>query len=325
MSNDVLNWAWGLELPPAEKLVLIALADRADNKGGSCFPGQADISKRTGQHRSTVSKCVRSLEKKGVLVITQRPVGDGKKFRRANSYRLNCGVQLHLNVATDDIYTSPNATHNPQVEPPIEPSFKDSGKPHLQLVKTSEKENQKEIKTTGENWEDGEVTKISDVIGKEPEYLNRDWIIADSRKRYKAGSLIMATMWQRLYQSQYGVNSNLSVKEKSILKKLLADYASKIPMSVDKVFADWIGFGVEAQKMEGAFNIPQRPTVSFYKQYLTTAVAYNKKPLKMQLTAPNKALTNPPDQPKIDPTPAQVGKAPKKTSNAAALIEKYGL
>lgn len=57
------------------KSVLIAIADRADDKTGYCFPSTADIIQRTELDRKTVLNCMKSLEESGFISDTKKRVG----------------------------------------------------------------------------------------------------------------------------------------------------------------------------------------------------------------------------------------------------------
>lgn len=66
MSIKAINWAWKQSLPPGQKLVLIRLADRADDNG-ECWPSQKSIAEDTGQNERTVRRIVKQLESRGLL------------------------------------------------------------------------------------------------------------------------------------------------------------------------------------------------------------------------------------------------------------------
>lgn len=60
MSIEALKWAWEQQaLTPAEKLVLLCLADHADDLGENCYPSQERIAKKTGVGRESVSRAIR--------------------------------------------------------------------------------------------------------------------------------------------------------------------------------------------------------------------------------------------------------------------------
>ena len=72
MSIKLMSVVWELNLPPGEKLVLLALADQANDEGTHCWPSGATISKRSGQNERTVRRALRSLEGKGHLTCNER-------------------------------------------------------------------------------------------------------------------------------------------------------------------------------------------------------------------------------------------------------------
>jgi len=69
----MLNLVWRLRVPlrPSERLVLLALADRC-NGGGICWPGLADLAKRTGLCPRAIRATLRRLERHTLLVTYRR-------------------------------------------------------------------------------------------------------------------------------------------------------------------------------------------------------------------------------------------------------------
>lgn len=79
MSVEATNWAWGIEgLLPAERLILIAIADYAD-ENWSCFPGQETLAIRVCVSKRTVIRLLQSLEDKGLLHRERRFRADGTR------------------------------------------------------------------------------------------------------------------------------------------------------------------------------------------------------------------------------------------------------
>ena len=72
MSIKLMSVVWELDLPPGEKLVLLALADQANDEGTHCWPSVATIAKRSGQNERTVRRALRNLETKGHLTCNER-------------------------------------------------------------------------------------------------------------------------------------------------------------------------------------------------------------------------------------------------------------
>jgi len=71
MSNRILTAAWNVRgLLPTEKIILVRLADRADNDG-NCFPGHKSIADDCGLSERTVRDTLPVIESKGHLTIKE--------------------------------------------------------------------------------------------------------------------------------------------------------------------------------------------------------------------------------------------------------------
>src|SRR4051794_39682647 len=70
MSIRMMSLVWELDLPDSEKLVLLALADCANDEG-DCWPSVATLTKKCSKSERTVQNCIRTLCVKGHL--TQKP------------------------------------------------------------------------------------------------------------------------------------------------------------------------------------------------------------------------------------------------------------
>jgi hypothetical protein len=66
--EEILDW----KLPPAAKVVLLALAHRHNDKTGKCFPGLDDLARMTCLGRRTVIRQLQYLEKAGAIIVTRR-------------------------------------------------------------------------------------------------------------------------------------------------------------------------------------------------------------------------------------------------------------
>ena len=87
MSIAAMAWAWRQDLPPTPKLVLLALADHADDQG-VCWPGQRGIAAKVGRSRRTVQRTIMALEGLGLLAV-EGQYRDGA--RAASRYKLPLG------------------------------------------------------------------------------------------------------------------------------------------------------------------------------------------------------------------------------------------
>lgn len=76
MSVKVMNAVWDLQVSLAEKMVLMAIADAADDKGYA-WPSFAHLERRCCMSRRSVIRCVNTLVELGVLTKESRKRGDG--------------------------------------------------------------------------------------------------------------------------------------------------------------------------------------------------------------------------------------------------------
>lgn len=81
MSRTATNWAWGLQIKPATlKLILLALADRAD-ENHCCFPGISRLEKDTSLDKKTIQSGINALIEKGVITDTGIRKGITRRIR----------------------------------------------------------------------------------------------------------------------------------------------------------------------------------------------------------------------------------------------------
>ena len=95
MSVRSTNCAWSLEeVMGSEALVLLALADQANDEG-FCWPSQQKLAPKARQSVSTLRRSLRSLEKMGLLTTIKRSSTRG---RRSNLYLLHIGARPDLSM-----------------------------------------------------------------------------------------------------------------------------------------------------------------------------------------------------------------------------------
>ena len=78
MSFHLMAWATNVDVPPREKLVLIMLAEYA-NESGECFPSQAALAHRTGFSKRTIMRSLSDMEDLGVILRQERRRADGTR------------------------------------------------------------------------------------------------------------------------------------------------------------------------------------------------------------------------------------------------------
>ena len=80
-----MNWAWHQDIKPVPKLVLMALADAADDQS-ICWPSVATIAFKVGVSTRTVRRVMQTLISRKLLSTEQRHRSDGSCS--SNRYRL---------------------------------------------------------------------------------------------------------------------------------------------------------------------------------------------------------------------------------------------
>ena len=81
-----MTWVWEhSDTSGNDRLVLLALADDADDSGGSCYPSLRRLAAKVRVHTSTISAAIRRLEEGGHLRVT-RPEKQGRGHH--NRYEL---------------------------------------------------------------------------------------------------------------------------------------------------------------------------------------------------------------------------------------------
>lgn len=88
MSLHALSWAFGLTLPPNEKIVLLALADCENDETLRCDPSQAHLAAKSSLGERTVREMLKQLEQRGLIERVKQ--GSTAGGRRPDSYRLGC-------------------------------------------------------------------------------------------------------------------------------------------------------------------------------------------------------------------------------------------
>lgn len=120
MTIRAMNWAWEIDLPPALKLVLLKLADRA-NDDGECWPGQDSIAKACGVGARTLVRHIATLEQMGLIRTEHRYGGDGR--RDTNMYVLSLSANLAHGLSAKSCTNHvPTVALTLNEEPTLEPT-----------------------------------------------------------------------------------------------------------------------------------------------------------------------------------------------------------
>lgn len=85
MSIRIMTWAWSVALPPTSKLVLMALADIADDRG-VCWPSHPTLAAKCSLTDRTVRRILVLLQARKLVVVEPRFKATGSQT--SNRYRL---------------------------------------------------------------------------------------------------------------------------------------------------------------------------------------------------------------------------------------------
>lgn len=96
MSVRMMGVVWDMDLPMGEKLVLLKLADRA-NDDGECWPGQESLAKQCSMTDRALRDNLARLKKRGLVQIEQRRKGSRQG---TNLYRLT--LQPEVSSGSDE-------------------------------------------------------------------------------------------------------------------------------------------------------------------------------------------------------------------------------
>lgn len=125
MSIKCLAWAWGRKLPPLPKLILLAIADHADDTGYA-WPGINGVAEKCGLSRRTIQRHLNVLTDKGIITVEPRTRPDGSAT--SNSYQVNMEGVSGCHPPASERHPPVSAVTPPRVTPVtpltvIEPSM----------------------------------------------------------------------------------------------------------------------------------------------------------------------------------------------------------
>jgi len=100
LSVKIMSQVWDLlDLSQSETLVMLALADHADDYG-KCWPSIARVAKKARLQRRATQAVIRRLERKGFLSVDRKGLRDGGS---TSHYQLHVGVhEIHPRGARND-------------------------------------------------------------------------------------------------------------------------------------------------------------------------------------------------------------------------------
>ena len=89
-----MSQVWELKLPQNEAWVLMAMADHANDDGGSIFPGREYVAWKTGYSEDSIKRIFGQLREKGLLIAIEFETG-GRGHHTHYEMDLTKGFKKH--------------------------------------------------------------------------------------------------------------------------------------------------------------------------------------------------------------------------------------
>lgn len=129
MSVKQMGLVWDLDLPPNQRLVLLAYADHADDDGNNVFPSLARMAHKTGYSKDQVRRISRELTADNLMELVERSPGHGRPHRYRLTLENGSKLQPFEPRRNGCNLPSPTGANDPsgigapvQPEPSLEPS-----------------------------------------------------------------------------------------------------------------------------------------------------------------------------------------------------------
>jgi len=100
MSVRASTWAWRQQVKSTERLLLVALADMADDHG-VCWPSVATLAERCARSTRTVQRVLQTLASANLICCEQRQRADGSST--SNRYVLQLGGDILTGAPDTDV------------------------------------------------------------------------------------------------------------------------------------------------------------------------------------------------------------------------------
>lgn len=91
MSVKVMSLVWELDLPTSEKMVLLVIADHADDQGENAWPAVATIARKASLSDRQTQRMIKQLTNLGLISVEKQAGGrrEMRDDRRPNRYTLH--------------------------------------------------------------------------------------------------------------------------------------------------------------------------------------------------------------------------------------------
>ena len=109
MSLEAITWAFRQSLTPSEKLVLLTLADYADDEN-KCWPKQETLATRTGLTRPTIALKMRTLAERNLITRQHRQHTSDMTYLNIDNTTYNEQPKTKNKTRTPRVFQPPTLT-----------------------------------------------------------------------------------------------------------------------------------------------------------------------------------------------------------------------
>jgi len=175
MAHELQNLVWLLPTERrSEKLVLLALCDRANKKNNMCWPSHKDISVRTGLSNKTVRRAIKTLCEMEIISYVKRRKADGSLT--SNLYTIHAEKLAKCSAEVPKMTEKPlNRTFN-RTNSNGNSSTQDHAPTEVRLI--SEDRKRKICHELGYDFQKLQMTDLKNNTNYAPKLpiLNKSWI-----------------------------------------------------------------------------------------------------------------------------------------------------
>jgi DNA-binding MarR family transcriptional regulator len=105
MSIRIMSTVWRLPLVSTHKIVLLKMADCANDVGASIYPGRARIAEECGISEKTVTRALAALERDGFISVVKfesKKKGESREYR-INMEKISAAMEKHEKNSCDPV------------------------------------------------------------------------------------------------------------------------------------------------------------------------------------------------------------------------------
>lgn len=245
-----MSEVWGVQLPTTQKLVLLAMADHADDEGGNAYPSVSKLANKCGVSERAIQYALKQLRVAGYLEVQKAasqhyPTSYRVHPRGAESAgRKICGAQMDASRGANPDIQGCNGLH-PNHPEPSEPSREGRKRPARRCPKdftltperfeyavgkgltvaqvgtAFEKFQNHEFKTPRSDWD---ATWRNWAIGEAEKYANRPSPPPDTSRR---NSLVPEHSRQNV-PSYEETKARLAAQDEEMRRQALRDQARQL-------------------------------------------------------------------------------------------------